>query len=73
MHVSQLHSIPLLNSSSILLQNSDSEFPPHSLKKSGWPWGRWVHQLRLVCHKTGQLILEILPINIKVIHGTPET
>ena len=37
--------------------------PPYSFEKRGWQCGCWGPQLHVSCHKTGESVLEILPIN----------
>ena len=38
---------------SILLQNSNYKFPPHSFKNRGLRWSWWGLEQHLSCHKTG--------------------
>ena len=63
---------PQLNLFSILLQNSNSKFPPLLFKKKGWRRGWYGLQQYLSCHETGLSILETLPLNRKTIHDTPD-
>ena len=44
---------PQLNLFSILLQNSNSKFPPLLFKKKGWRRGWYGLQQYLSCHETG--------------------